>query len=701
VSAIALVSGWGASFATAQTSQVLDPITVVASRTEETVIQALAGVSAVRQDRIDQLQPTRTSDVFWGVPSVSFQQRADDPGTAINIRGMQDFGRVAVVVDGARQNFQRTGHNADGLFYLEPELLAGADVVRGPVANIYGSGAIGGVVSFRTKNVDDILKPGEKFGGLLHGLIGSNELQGLGSTFFAARPSDKIDFLVGATGRHVSDYKDGHGDLVPNSHFNVSTGIAKLNLHPADGHDVRFGGIHYESDFRNGLPNATHTATVYGTEVWNDIATARWRYTRPDDRIFDFDINTYWTKTKTDQTKLEGTNNSPASGSIGDKRSFQIETIGVDVNNTSRFEVGPFQSLLTVGGDAFRDQVNVVDATGTGDFFTPSGERTVSGAFAQLKSRYSTWLEVITAARYDNYQLEGSTGGGSSGDRLSPKATVGITPISWFTVYGTYAEGYRAPAITEVFVTGQHPNLGPGSNFIFLQNVGLRPEIGKTQEIGINIRQDALLVANDALRIKANVFRNDLTDFIEQTTVLNGVAAAGGLICASPAGFCIQYQNIPSARIEGVEFESTYDTGGWFVGLAGSSLHGKNLTKNQPLLKVPPAQLATTLGARFFDRKVTVAVRWLAVDGKDQSDIPPGTTIPPSDGYSVVNLYADYRPNEDTILALNVDNLFNVYYAPYLNVTTSGSAVVPSPSPGLTVKGSLKVRFGDEFFKRG
>ena len=534
-STIALVVALEVSSATAQ--QTLEAITVAATKVEETVIQALAGVSAVRGDQLDQLQPTRPSDIFFGMPSITFQQRADDPGTAINVRGLQDFGRVAVVVDGARQNFQRTGHNADGLFYLEPELLGGADVVRGPVANVYGSGAIGGVVSFRTLDVDDILKSGEKWGGQVHGMVGSNQVQGLGSAFFAARPDTNVDFLIGATGRERSDYKDGHGNLVPNSRFNVFTDIAKLNVRPADGHELKFGGIHYETEFTNGLPNATHTATVFRTNATNDIATARWRYNKPDDRLFDFDVNTYWTQTVANQTKVEGTNGSPASGSLGDRRSFAIETIGVDAHNTSRFDFGPFQNALTLGADSFRDRVNVVDPNGTGDFFTPSGERTVSGAFAQLKAKYSTWFELITAARYDQYELSGSTGGSSSGDRISPKATLGLTPIAWLTVYGTYAEGYRAPAITEVFVTGQHPNLGPGSNFDFLQNTALRPEIGKTQEAGINIRHDDLFVTGDKLRIKANVFQNDVTDFIEQTTVLFGQAAVGGQVCASPAGF--------------------------------------------------------------------------------------------------------------------------------------------------------------------
>ena len=136
--------------------QSLDTITVAASKTEETAIDALAPVSVVTLEQIQGLQPNRLSDIFYDVPGVTFQERGDDPATVINIRGLQDFGRVAVVVDGARQNYQRTGHNANGSFFLDPELVGGVDVVRGPTANIYGSGAIGGVVSFRTKDIQDV-----------------------------------------------------------------------------------------------------------------------------------------------------------------------------------------------------------------------------------------------------------------------------------------------------------------------------------------------------------------------------------------------------------------------------------------------------------------------------------------------------------------------------------------------------------------
>jgi hemoglobin/transferrin/lactoferrin receptor protein len=386
-STIALTAS-GAGSARAQ-NVALDPVTVLATKTEERAIDALAGVSTVRQEQIDQLAPSRTSDVFFGVPGVWFQERADDPATAINIRGLQDFGRVAVIIDGARQNFQKSGHNANGAFYLEPELLSGVDVVRGPVSNIYGSGAIGGVVSFQTKDVDDVLRPGERFGFLGHGLIGSNTGKGLGSFFGAVRASPNVDLFAGATYRGHANYQAGNngtpiagvpgpGDEVPNSAFNVGTGIGKVTVRPADGHEVKFTGITYESDYNTGQP----PSSVFETVAQNHIVNGRWRYFRPDDNVFNFDNSVYWTRTRQLQSKIAGAA-STSTGRIGDERSFQIDTVGTDLHNTSRFELASLRNAFTYGIDWFRDEVKVVDPGGANDSFTPSGERIVAGAFAQ------------------------------------------------------------------------------------------------------------------------------------------------------------------------------------------------------------------------------------------------------------------------------------------------------------------------------
>lgn len=686
VSAIALEAAIAP--AQAQTGLVLDPITVLATKTEEKSIDALAPISSVRQGQIDQIMPNRTSDIFFGVPGVSFQQRPDEPATSINIRGLQDFGRVNVVVDGARQNFQRSGHNANGAFYLDPEMIADADVVRGPVANIFGSGAIGGVVSFRTKDADDIIKPGQRWGIITHGEIGSNKQQYLASIMAASRVGQNVDIVGGFSWREQDDFKAGSGgsqpsgalfgpgDTVDHSANEAKSGLGKLTFRPADGHEVKISALSYQSDYTAGQPN--NGDSIFATTAKSNTVSGKWRYSRPDDKLFDFDANVYWTETNNEQTKICCTS-SAITGALGATRKFGIDTTGFDVNNTTRFDLGPIANALTYGGDAFFDKVQVDDPTGTGALFTPNGKRDVSGGFAQWKANYSTWLEVIGAARYDTYKLSGG-GFESEGDRVSPKGTVGITPINGFTVYGTYAEGYRAPAVTESLIAGLHPF---PANFTFLPNPELKPEVGKTTEGGINLKYDGIFTKNDKFRGKFNVFRNNVENYID----LAFIPFIGGPPPCTVPPFCFQYQNVANAKIEGVEFETMYDTGDWFAGLSGHRIRGKDEDTGIPLLSIPADQIATTFGIRVFDRKVSASVRWAAVAAKTANDIPSGAI--PTGSYNLVNVYLGYQPTEDVLAAVSVENLLNKYYFDYLDAQSSRV-----PERGLAVKGSLKVRFG-------
>jgi hemoglobin/transferrin/lactoferrin receptor protein len=710
ISLAALLVAAGMSAANAQTW--LDPITVIATKTSEKTIDTLAMVSSVRQEQLERIVPSRVAEMFFGLPSVTFRDRADSPETAINIRGLQDFGRVAVVVDGARQNFQRSGHNANGAFFLEPETIAEVDVSRGPVSNIYGSGAIGGVVSFRTKDAEDVLRANEKVGALLHGTFGSNQRQGLGSFFGAARPNQNIDLFAGGTYRSQADYKDGNGNTVANSGFDMATGIAKATVRPAEGHEIKVGGLTLDSRYKTGqLPSQE---SVYNTHVKDNTLTGRYRYGLPDDKLFNFDGSAYYHTTRQDQTKILGSNNSQITGSIGDARYFLIETFGFDLNNTSRFDIGDVRNAFTVGGDMFRDDVTTFDPTGTGDVLTPGGIRQVSGAFAQLKSNYR-WLEVIGALRYDRYQLDSATDH-ASGERLSPKLTVGVTPVNGFTVYGTYAEGYRAPAVTETLVAGPHASFLPTSTvplFTFVPNPSLRPEIGQTKEVGVNLKYDDIAFKGDKLRIKANVFRNDIADYIELVSFGPPVFACPVVrpgcppvprIQISPFSFS-QYQNIGDARIEGVEFEGLYDAGDWYLGLQAQHIRGRDTTAGLPLLTVQPDQVTTTFGVRLLERKLTMQVSWQAVAAKTASEIPDRDRngfpdFAPASAYNLVNLYVGYQPTPDALAYFGIDNVLNQYYVKYMNAEGGSPASSGNPppyvfpSPGITLKGGLKLRFG-------
>jgi hemoglobin/transferrin/lactoferrin receptor protein len=267
--------------------QSLDTITVAASKTEERAIDALAPVSVVTLEQIQGLQPNRLSDILYSVPGVSVQERGDDPATVINIRGLQDFGRVAVIVDGARQNYQHTGHNANGSFFLDPELIGGVDVVRGPTANIYGSGAIGGVVSFRTKDINDVLRPGERWGVDMTGSYGSNTDRGLGSVFGGVRADPNVDIFGGAVYRTQGNYKDGNGTEIGNTGNEIAGGLMKLTVRPAEGHEIKFGGVFQDYQYGIGQFNRGPVLTpaqralyqgssVYASDAKNYTGTITW-----------------------------------------------------------------------------------------------------------------------------------------------------------------------------------------------------------------------------------------------------------------------------------------------------------------------------------------------------------------------------------------------------------------------------------------
>lgn len=665
----------------------LDTTTPAATKTDERAIDALAGVSVRQQEDFNQIMPARISDLFFAIPGVSFSERGDEPASAINIRGLQDFGRVAVIVDGARQNFQKSGHNANGAFYLEPELLSGLDVVRGPVANIYGSGAIGGVVSFTTKDVNDILKPGERWGILGNGMMGSNTARGLISVFGAGRPNENIDIFAGATYRSQSPFRSGNGSPIPgiaaalapgaevlNSGNEVATGIAKVTIRPADGHEIKISGTTLHADYLTTSGNTlTPSSSQFSTETRNDIVNARWRYYKPDDKLFNWDANVYWTDTYQRQVKVAGAA-STSTGAIGDFRTFYLSTYGTDIHNTSRFDIGPLRNAITYGVDVFHDDVRVVDPGGAQDAFTPSGGRTVYGGFVQWKANYSTWVEVIAAGRYDGYELDGN-GTGTKGNRFSPKITVGLLPTWIVTPYATYAEGYRAPALTETIANGGHPPFAsfPGApdGFTFVPNPTLRPEVGHTREIGVNIKYENLFTKGDKFRAKFAAYRNDVDDFI------NGVQFGPINMWGVPQFF--QYQNVTNARLEGLEFESMYDAGTWFAGVSASHVRGVDTTTGLQLANIPADQVATTLGVRLLDQKLTASIRWAAVAAKDV--VAPGAIAVPS--YHLVNLYVGYQPTENVLAGIQVENLLNQYYVRYPEAF---------PSPGITVKGSLRIR---------
>ncbi|TIR35400.1 MAG: TonB-dependent hemoglobin/transferrin/lactoferrin family receptor [Mesorhizobium sp.] len=663
----------------------LDQILVI-SRTGETAIDSLASVSHVDQEQLERRMATTPNEMLLGVPGVAVQADARRVSSSINIRGLQDFGRVAVIIDGARQNFQRSDHGTQSTFYIDPELVKSVDVIRGPVANTYGSGAIGGVVLFETKDAEDYLRDGETWAASATGRYESNGEGWTTSAAGAYRFNENWDVLGNIVYRDYDDYKDGGGDTVNGTGFDVLSGLLKTTIRPSENSELKLGW-NGTSDGWNEVSGGT---PVNDVDLEANTFTARYNITDEDKSWLDLHVNASYNKTKLEMTSLVPQNRfDPVTGlpivlPAGSMSTFDVGTSGIDIWNTSRFETAAIAHELTYGGDWVGDDVETGGAAGGASFYTPSGKRNVSGAYIQDKLTWD-WLEIIAGLRYDSYKLESDVGE-TSGDRLSPRITVGVSPfetvsLSGLQLYGTYAEGYRSPSLSETLISGNHP---AGVSFPFLPNPDLKPEIGKTVEFGVNYKHDDIVEAGDAFRFKAAYFNNDVEDYIDGVT-LSAFDPTSGCPFGPGIPICFQYQNFAKAKIRGFEMEGIYDAGWGFAGLSASIIDGDTISydgERADLVTVPSSQVTGQLGFRFLEDKLTVGGE-VQYNGK-----PKGNPV--AKDYTLVNVFASYQATDNFKVDFRADNLFDVKYTNPLNA--SATSVVYEP--GVTLKLAATMRFG-------
>lgn len=646
----------------------LDRITISATRVDEAAIDALAGESHVDQEELERIKANTAADIFRTTPGVAASPNGDDPATSINIRGMEQSGRVVVTLDGARQDYWRVGHGS-GSFYVEPELLKEVTVVRGPTSNSFGSGGIGGLVAFETISASDFLHLDETWA--LKQKLGY-ETNGDGfttSTTGAYRFGERADVIGNIVYRTRDAYSDGNGDTVPWTGESVLSGFLKGTFRPADGHELKLGVIRqrYEDFITGSSGSPSATLSRYDADTVNDTYTASYTYD-PASELIDFTAEVYHNRTRADQYQVW-----PES-SIGNTRFYDVATTGFNVYNSSRFQGLGFDHTLTYGGD-YHHLVGESDADHFG-----AGTQDAGGAFLQWKGERDDWLEIIGAMRYDAYRLSGQTKtleqATLDGGRWSPRISVGITPFQGVQFYGSYAEGYRAPTIQDVFRGGG----AHGSSNSYIPNLLLKPEVARSLEAGVNIRYNDVFTLDDALRAKINLFDTHVEDYIE-VDLTDPVRTA---------------QNLGNARLRGVEVEGTYDMNWAFLNVAGALIDAKftdGVYRGQTLNNTPLDRFSATLGFRALEERLVFGVQYLHVGEMTRTSRSDPSAVPViTDPFSLVNLFADWTINEHTSLGLSVENLFNEAYTDPQSAWSTSA--VTEQGKGRTFKLTLTGRIG-------
>jgi hemoglobin/transferrin/lactoferrin receptor protein len=633
----------------------LDAVTTTATRTPIVSGDAAAPVSVIGREEIERRDARSVVDLIRDIPGVESSGVPRTTALQPVIRGLGDE-RIVLRTDGARNNFN-AGHR--GRTFVDPDLLRQIEVLRGPASTLYGSGALGGAISLRTIEVDDILLPGASFGGTLGAGWQSQGSGPRGSLALGARAGD-FSLLGAVAGFTNNNFTDGRGTTIPYTGDDAVSLLGKLGWNPGN-HRFQLSALRFRDDHQ--IPISANTATTTGVtdrDTVSENLSFRWSYADPALPLFAPQLVLYRTYVDLTEQRLTGAR-------VRDRT--ELTTIGLDAQNTSRFGLGPTRHALTFGTEIYRDEQEG-RANGLARAQFPSAEQSVTAFFVQDEISLGAFT-LTPGIRLDRFEQESPDGRNDrNSERASPRVSLAWQALPWLQPYVSYAEGFRAPSLTELYVAGQH---FPGNNFV--PNPNLRPEVSRNKEAGVNLRFSDVLSPGDRLRVRVSAFRNDIDDFIEQTVLRTTTVSA----------------NVAEARIQGVEAEAQYDAGHWYVGLGAAALKGDNLVTDEPLASIPAHRVTLSGGYRFLDQGVTVGGRITAAAEQDRAPDVPGVAQQTS-GYGLVDLHAAWTPNfaPNVRLSLAIDNLFDHAYR---RSNWNSDPAPPFYEVGRNIRGALRVSF--------
>lgn len=633
----------------------LDAVTITANKLETSVIDSPASISVVDEEELDRRQPSDLSDILRGMPGVEIYGGPRSTVQEPIIRGLTGD-RVVVRVDGARANMS-VGHK--GRFFFDPEVMKSVEVYRGAASTIQGTGALGGVIALTTKDAHDLLDPGQTIGARVkvgyasvdHGLTTNGMAYG--------RPTDNSDVLVSVTREGTGNFESGDGEKQPYTDDNYINGLVKGGIDINDASRITLTVQRYSDEHK--LPSAPDSGAALSTsnylvnrESEGSSVVLGYSYQDSGNDWIDADVNAYGMRTDLDEKRV--------SDGRHDERT--LDTIGLDANNTSRFDVSGRELAVTVGGEIYQDsQEGRRNGVAVSNLF-PDADMIIYGVYVDNALAVTDAFDVTAGVRFDSYDLSADGQRSREDSAISPRFSASYRVNSWFQPYVSYAEAFRAPAMTEMYASGYH---FPGNNFV--ANPDLEAEKGQTWEFGSNFKSDSLLTTGDTFRAKVAYFQNEIKDYIEQQGATVGSSETKSV-------------NVPEAEIKGFEAELSYDTGVVFGGLAASRIRGENTQTGENLSDIPADKVAISGGYRFVDYGVELGGRANIVDRLTR--ISEGDEVP---GYATFDLFVRWDAS-DTIPGLmvnaGVDNLLD------RNYQTADNALY---EPGRNVKISASMKF--------
>ncbi len=656
-----------------------DEITVSATRNPLEAFSYPGSVSVIDRAEIDNLLPSSVSDLFDNIPGVLFSGGPRRTGEIPTIRGVEGEG-VLVLFDGIRQSFL-SGH--DGRFFVEPDLLKSVEVVRGPGSSLYGSGAVGGVLAFRTMDAVDFLGEQKQFGYQLKtGFQGVNEEWASTGTVFARSEDGRFDGVASLTYRNSGDIDLGNG-LALQSDDKILSGLVKGSVRITPDLKGSFTWLAFNDDAiepNNG--QGGNTGDLVDKTITSNTFRAGIDYTPKDNKWIDLGFLAYSNSAEVEEQELDS-----------DRQiTREVDTLGFSLDNRSRFTVGGATDIiLTYGGEYYRDKQKgrdnaTVDGTRGG---VPDATADTYGLFAQAEITVNTGageLLIIPGLRYDHFENEAAGEAVTTNDSaVSPKLGVSYKPVEWLLTFANYGEAFRAPSFNEIFADDIHFRipLGPGleaPNF-FIPNPDLKPERSRTWEFGAGLDFKNILADQDAFTVKGSYFRSNVENLIDLE--VNFVFSPS---CFAPVpGPCTagtsRNINTASARLKGYEIEAAYNNDDLYLNLGYSAIDGKDRNTGDYVGVLAADRLNLDGGVKLAAIDARLGARLEVAANFDKVN----TVAEERDGYEIMDVYFVWAPASGALHGLRIDlGIDNITDANYERVFADVS------EPGRNYKASVR-----------
>ncbi len=576
------------------------------------------------------------------IPGV-FVQKTNHGGGSPFIRGLTG-NQTLILIDGIRLNNStfRYGPN-QYLNTIDPFSVNKIEVLRGSGSVQYGSDAIGGVIQIFTK--DPGYTPENSFKGSVSGRFGSSKMEQSGSTELSYSTSKMV--LSGIFG--IKNF----GDLIGGD----TTGRQSPSGYSQSDASLKFK---FRVSDNSELVLANQFVQQKDVDVYHKVQLENFNVNKMGLQ----GRNLSYLKYSVDQESsilrridITGSLNATVEERNSQKNSSQSLGLERDKIKTSNLGIELFSDLskkwtVNSGLEYYRDKVNSIRNTTNLQSGVVSTQR---GLYPDNSLYSNTSVYSLHHLALGNFNLEGGLRYNWLQARIAdkdlgrmeihPGAFVWNTGLNYSIgkhhIYSSFNTGYRAPNIDDM------GTLGIVDFRYELPSYALKPEKSYNSEIGYKY-------FSEHLSFGAALYRNKLSDLI--TRVQTGQVIDGYKVYMK--------ENTEQAVIKGVEgFAEFQVSQNLFFDLFASFNHGRNISKAEPLRRVPPFNGNISMKYKMNKFYMKAEMGWadkqdrLAQGDKDDNRIPAGGTP----GWKVLNFYSGYSL-KNVQLRLSAQNLFNADY---------------------------------------